>query len=196
MPDFTLDSFYNKGTNFSMIKFGADAPLLETELNEMQSIQRERLRDVVKLFIPNGIVDGVFNYVGGVFSVSNAIAIIDGEILYVSNLTVNASEGATIYLKVWEKIATKDSTLKEFGNEQSSVVVPNTIMDVRVNSETSRRYITAYTLSTSNTEPTSKYLALGNISLGKFNKTVPEFHLDTTRLVNKEELSAIFVEID
>ena len=38
---------FNKDANFSSIKIGADAPVLEVELNEMQLIQRERLRRTI-----------------------------------------------------------------------------------------------------------------------------------------------------
>lgn len=195
MPDFTLASFYNKDANFSSIKFGADAPLLEVELNEMQAIQREKLKDVVKLFVPNGIMGGTFSYTGGVFTLTDAIAIVDGDIVFISNLSLNANNGTTIYLKVWEKEATKDTVLKKLGNEQTATTVPNKIMDVRLNSETSRRFVTVYTLSTTNVDTSAKYLEIGNITSSTFNKTVSEIH-SNSKFVTKEELSAIFVEID
>ena len=46
MPDFSYNSKFNKEANFVSIRFGADAPLLETELNELQSILLEKIRIV------------------------------------------------------------------------------------------------------------------------------------------------------
>ena len=53
-PDFSKDSNYNPNTNVSQVKFGADAPVLEVELNELQQVQNKAREDLVKSMIPSG----------------------------------------------------------------------------------------------------------------------------------------------
>lgn len=168
MPDFSKDSKFNKEANFSSIKFGADAPLLETELNELQYIQNEKLREFIRNTFNEGVInDATLSYNNGVFTISNAKAILDGILINITNLTIPVSDGSSIYLDVWEEEVDYNSTLKKYGNNQENNIV-NEIKDDRVGSETSRRKILKYDLSTSNSVPNHLYLKLGEIVNNEF----------------------------
>ena len=69
--DFFHDHRYKKENSFRRIKFGANKPLLETELNEMQRIQEDSRASMVRNMIPSGfleIVSSDFNAPYFVFS--------------------------------------------------------------------------------------------------------------------------------
>lgn len=173
MPDFSQKSKFNKEANFVSIRFGADAPLLETELNEMQDIQRHRLKSALKAIVQDGLLaGGSLTYDGSKFIIENTDAIIDGEVYHISHLEITVSDGEDVYLKVWEKDISYQSTIKKYGNEQE-VTIPNEIFDVRVNQETSRRVALVYDL-TKVKDGNGKFLKLGKISEGSFIKEVQE----------------------
>ena len=168
MPDFSYNSKFNKEANFSSILFGADAPLLETELNELQSILLEKIRDSVRAGFRDGIIKtGEVSYDGTNFTMSDFLAVVDGDIFYISTLTIKASNGQKIYLTVKEEEVNYQSTLKKHGNRQETNIV-NHMLDVRVNQETTRRYVITYDLTTSKPK---KGIEIGEIINGEFKAT-------------------------
>jgi len=169
MPDFSQNSKFNKYANFSSIKFGADAPLLETELNEMQDIQRERLRSFLKVHVGDGLYGvGTINYSDDLFTIENELALVNGNLITISRLEIEAVEGDSIYLQVKEKEVAYTDVLKKYGNEQETSTVPNQMYDERVNQETTRRVVETYTLSLTTDDEDSYYLKLGTITGGVF----------------------------
>ena len=57
MADFTNVSNFNKDAGFNKVKFGADAPLLEVELNELQDIQEHERKELARELLRDGIKD-------------------------------------------------------------------------------------------------------------------------------------------
>jgi len=189
MPDFSYNSKFNKEANFVSIRFGADAPLLETELNEMQDIQRHRLKSALKAIVQDGLLaGGSLTYDGSKFIIENTDAIIDGEVYHISHLEITVSNGEDVYLKVWEKDISYQSTIKKYGNEQE-VTIPNEIFDERVNQETSRRVALVYDL-TKVIDDNGKFLKLGRISGGSFIKEVQEI-AKLTELADISQLGSL-----
>lgn len=193
MADFEKRSNYNKDAGVVQVKIGFEKPVLEVELNEMQEIQRQRVKDVIQAVVPNGVLHGgTYTYSNGIFKIQEVTAIIEGEIIYIPSLQISAGNDDIIYIKVWEKEVTATTVMKAYGNEQGEVI-PNYIVDSRVGQETSRRIVLAYDLVKS-TESDGVYLKLGKIKSGKFEKEVKEiFKID--ELITREEVEGMFIEI-
>lgn len=193
MGDFEKRSNYNKDAGVVQVKIGFEKPVLEVELNEMQEIQRQRVKDVIQAVVPNSVLHGgTYTYSNGIFKIQEVTAIIEGEIIYIPNLQISAGNDDIIYIKVWEKEITATTVMKAYGNEQGEVI-PNYIVDSRVGQETSRRIVLAYDLVKS-TELDGAYLKLGKIKSGKFEKEVKEiFKID--ELITREEIEGMFIEI-
>lgn len=193
MGDFEKRSNYNKDAGVVQVKIGFEKPVLEVELNEMQEIQRQRVKDVIQAVVPNGVLHGgTYTYSNGIFKIQEVTAIIEGEIIYIPSLQISAENDDIIYIKVWEKEITATTVMKAYGNEQGEVI-PNYIVDSRVGQETSRRIVLAYDLVKS-TELDGVYLKLGKIKSGKFEKEVKEiFKID--ELITREEIEGMFIEI-
>ena len=193
MSDFEKRSNYNKDAGVVQVKIGFEKPVLEVELNEMQEIQRQRVKDVIQAVVPNSVLHGgTYTYSNGIFKIQEVTAIIEGEIIYIPNLQISAGNDDIIYIKVWEKEITATTVMKAYGNEQGEVI-PNYIVDSRVGQETSRRIVLAYDLVKS-TESDGVYLKLGKIKSGEFEKEVKEiFKID--ELITREEVEGMFIEI-
>ena len=193
MADFEKRSNYNKDAGVVQVKIGFEKPVLEVELNEMQEIQRQRVKDVIQAVVPNGVLHGgTYTYSNGIFKIQEVTAIIEGEIIYIPSLQISAENDDIIYIKVWEKEITATTVMRAYGNEQGEVI-PNYIVDSRVGQETSRRIVLAYDLVKS-TESDGVYLKLGKIKSGKFEKEVKEiFKID--ELITREEVEGMFIEI-
>lgn len=165
MAIFNNYSNFNKQANFSSVVIGADAPVLEVELNEMQEIQRERLKSTLKLLFIDG-VKGVgtysYNTSSKILTISDELIILDGEILEITECSVSANKGDTIYIEVWEEEVTYADLIPKYGDTTSRIYIENHILDERVGEETSRRKQTLFKVST--TLPTENpYLILGEI---------------------------------
>ena len=153
MPDFSKGSTFNKDANFQGVKFGADAPLLETELNELQDIQTEARADIIRDSIPSGFVqlgELDFDYM---LNNENCVKLKTDSVAYVNGYKINIPKDTVInigkapekdaredllFLEVWKEEVTKDSQLTVAGGE-GQASTSNNILDSRVNQETSRR---------------------------------------------------------
>ena len=174
MADFTQVSKFNKEANFESVKFGADAPLLETELNELQDIQNELRRNFTRELLPNGVSNtSKIQFSNGNLTINDCKFIIDGLIIIVNNpLKVAVNNNDIVYLEIKEEEKAYLDSIKEFGNSQSSKVVTNNIKDIRVGIETSRRVQVTFNLVKQNTNSNAKYIEIGKLTSGIFNLTV------------------------
>lgn len=164
--DFNYASKYNKDANFSRVKFGADAPLLETELNEMQEIQEGKLKELSSTLLPDSIIAGSFSYASGTLTFTGVSAVVKGNIISIPTATFAVSEGQSVYIRVFEKEVNYETPLKKNGYE-SGVAITNNMKDVRIGYETSRRIAIAYSF-TKDTTLAGDYLKLGTITSGLF----------------------------
>ena len=153
MPDFSKGSTFNQDANFQGVKFGADAPLLETELNELQDIQTEARADIIRDTIPSGFVqlgeldfDYMLNNENCVKLKTDSVAYVNGYKIKIPKDTIidigrapeiDAREDL-LFLEVWKEEVTKDSSLTVAGGEGQASIT-NAILDPRVGQETSRR---------------------------------------------------------
>lgn len=148
MEKFKLLSNFNPDANYKSVRIGSDSPVLEVELNELQDISEHRYKTFISNYIGDGVVNrGVYTYKNNTLTVENEGAIINGNVIDITNLTLpNLLEGEKAYLVVWEETVDHTTRIKYKGNNQESRYVPNTMLDLRVNEETSRRIQVLYDL--------------------------------------------------
>ena len=171
MAIFDKQSNFKKESNFSSVIIGADAPVLEVELNEMQEIQRERLRTTLKALFLDGVKgtgEYEYDFNTSILTVQNELLIINGEILEITEGSISANEGDTIYVEVWEEIVTCNDQIPKYGNVSSLEYIENYLIDPRIGMETSRRNQTRFRLSTI-TPRSNPYIILGRIQNNNFN---------------------------
>lgn len=163
MADFTNVSNFNKDAGFNKVKFGADAPLLEVELNELQDIQEHKRKELARELLRDGIKDkNAVSYSNGIVTIKDTQFVVDGEIIVVEgSITKSVEDGQKLYLKVWDKEIKAGDSVKKGGNQHTASTVTNTIKDNRIGVETSRRFQTAFELVVVNTDQNAKYLLIG-----------------------------------
>ena len=173
--DFTKYSNYLSTAGISSVVFGANADVLETEVNELQQIQNEKSRRLIRTLFGDGILNAdAITYSTGSVRLNNTYAFVDGYMVSItpSGLAYAISTG-TVKLAVWEAEVqgtndTVPSTLKLEGNEQEASYVANQITDSRTGTAvTSRRRILKYDLILStDTRPNAVYLTVATVSSG------------------------------
>lgn len=172
----SFDKYTNHRDNagVSSVVFGAEKPLLEVEMNEVQEIQKSMLRRAIKNIIGDGVTDlSKIVYEGGAVKVKEGCALaVDGYMVESTGLSITASSG-TVYLQVWEETATYSETLKKEGNQQDSATVTNWFKDNRSDAETSRRKVVKYTLATT-TNSARHNLAIAKVVDGVMTRLCKE----------------------
>ena len=169
MGDYGKLSNFNSKANFSMVRFGADTPITECELNEVQQIQDYKHKQLAKVigdrFTKVGTMELVEPLEGEEntkLSLVNSDVIVEGNPIHIDQLSTLIKEGQTAYLKVSEKDIDKDSNIKSYGNEQSEETEDNTLLDPRLEGiETARRKQICYDLDVQNTLATHPKQTVG-----------------------------------
>ena len=179
MADFNKYTNYSEKTSFDGVIFGANAPVLEVEMNEVQEIVDSKVKKITNAFgncvIP--IEDGTVAFSEGNLSVKKCVIFSNGFTAFVPSASVALTGGSPIaYFALERKEVTHSSTLKEYGNTHAGTI-SNPIRDSRVGKETSRRYVITVTIKSGNSLPkdsaTVKNVPIG--TLDPVNGFVPEF---------------------
>lgn len=139
---FNTPDKFSKENNFAQVIFGADSPLLEVELNEMQKIQYYARNISIKNILSNGFINTPELYISsGTLTVPADIIVADGEVLEIlGNMTLSGLvRDDKVYLRIFSTTVTKDTSLKKSGNISGGEAISNTLMDTRVYAETTRR---------------------------------------------------------
>lgn len=164
MDNFAIFTNYNKDSGIDAVKIGAEKPILEVELNEMQEIQRQKWVNFLSTVYGDGILQkGTITYSNGIFKIENTHLIINGKLIYVSNAQIAASSSDSLYIIVNEKETTYLDGIRKYGNQQEALL-NNYIVDSRIGHETSRRIEIIYNLS--KTAGTGYSYKIGNITSG------------------------------
>lgn len=152
-PDFSKNSNFNPKSNVSQVKFGADAPVLEVELNELQQVQDKAREDLIRSMIPSGFttpveIDFPNSNSDSLVTLNDAEAYVNGMRIFIPKGTkidlgdspTEKSRDDLIFLEVWKEEVNSQSILKEYGGENLASI-PNNLEDPRVGEETSHRVI-------------------------------------------------------
>ena len=168
MGDFSQLSRFNPDANFKLVRIGADSPVLEVELNEMQDISEARYKNLIKSYFGNAVQgEGTYVYRNGTLTIQDESAFVDGNVVEITTLNLALGEDEKAYLKVWEDTIKTGDLIRYKGNQQEDRTVPNTLLDSRVGKETSRRIQVKYDL-VKKTDNKATYFYLGKILEGKF----------------------------
>ena len=178
MASFDVYSNYKDNAGVSSVVFGAEKPVLEVEVNEVQEIQKTMLRRAIKNIMGDGITDlSKVVYEDGAVKVKEGCAlVIDGIMVECTGLSQTVTSD-TVYLQVWEETQNYADTLKEEGNQQDSATVANWFKDTRSDVETSRRKVIKYTLATT-TNPARHNLAIAKVADGVMTRLVKEVNFN------------------
>lgn len=178
MASFDVYSNYKDNAGVSGVVFGAEKPVLEVEVNEVQEIQKTMLRRAIKNIMGDGITDlSKVVYEDGAVKIKEGCAlVIDGIMVECTGLSQTVTSD-TVYLQVWEEIQNYADTLKEEGNQQDSATVANWFKDTRSDVETSRRKVVKYTLATT-TNPARHNLAIAKVADGVMTRLVKEVNFN------------------
>ena len=175
-PDFTRLSNYDKTSGTIAVRYGADAPITEMELNEMQLIQNQKRAELISFLFSNGFtsddISGSIAYENGTLTITNKRVFLDGYTFYIDNASIEVSDGQTAYLNVFEKVITPSDTLKKYGNE-NGVTIENYLMDDRYNQEISQRIVLAYELSTTQRADAIS-ITIGTVTASDMTFSYPE----------------------
>ena len=168
MAIFEERNSFKQEANFSSIVIGADAPVLEVELNEMQLIQRERLRSTTKALLNEGVKgQGQYTFTNNILTITDEMVMINGELLYIPSATLSVREGETVYVETWEEVISFRDTIKQYGNVQSDINIPNSLLDSRIGEETSRRQQVQYKVTTTPNSENAR-IELGYVEHNQF----------------------------
>ena len=181
MANFDRYSNYNAEAGISSVVFGANAPVLEVELNEMQEIQKNLLSSTIKNLLGDGISDlsaVSYDHKNSLFRINDGCFIaVNGYLIQSTDLYINNVAGSTVYLQVWEDTVDYTSVLKKGGSQQSSSTVPNYIKDSRMPSETTKRKVVKSMLSTT-TDSNKHNIDIASVSSdGVLAKHIKEINL-------------------
>lgn len=178
MASFDVYSNYKDNAGVSGVVFGAEKPVLEVEVNEVQEIQKTMLRRAIKNIMGDGITDlSKVVYEDGAVKIKEGCAlVIDGIMVECTGLSQTVTSD-TVYLQVWEETQNYANTLKEEGNQQDSATVANWFKDTRSDVETSRRKVVKYTLATT-TNPARHNLAIAKVADGVMTRLVKEVNFN------------------
>ena len=184
MANFNKYSNYDEKTSHSSIIFGADAPLLEVELNELQQIINTKLSRLITALLGTSSIAFLedsrlsYNSSMGLARVENCMIITDnGLTALIEDTTVSVTSTKNIiYVKIQEEIKTSADTIRKYGNTIGSTVT-NTIKDSRSPVETTKRNVVTWTLVAGSSVPadtsTTKYVKIGTFD-STTNKITPE----------------------
>lgn len=175
MGDYGRLSNFNPRNSFNKVRFGADTPLLETELNEAQQIQEYQRKEITKASCGD-LFRSQMSYSNGKFTLSESKSIINGEFLHITPLSKDIIEGEVIYLEVATENIKHTSEIKSNGNSQSTKLEFNNLMDSRLMGvETARREQTVYNLFVERGQgfdSCNYYLPLAEIKNGELVKLI------------------------
>lgn len=151
MAEFTKHSNYNAETGFASVVFGAHAPVLEVELNELQQIFNRKLELFFKYW-GNSILplsDDSGGISDGVITLKDCAVICDGKIIYVKESSIPLDSRYNfgyISVRVDKEIVVDCTCTLTCCGDVNGHVVENCIKDEREQIETSRRTVIPYEL--------------------------------------------------
>ena len=178
MSNFDKYTNYRNDAGVSGVVFGAEKTVLEVELNEMQEISKNMLRDLIKNVIGDGITDiSKIAYNDGILNIGECCIIVDGILINCSGLSLAVESDTTAYLQVWEDTEEYSATLHKEGNQQDASAVDNWFKDERSDVETTRRKVVKYQVSTS-VDSSKHNLAIASVSSGVMTVNINEVNIN------------------
>ncbi len=163
MPSFQYDTNYARERAFEKVRFGAKSPILEVELNEMQDILRNLIRNHMQVLFASGVdasliltntdydntfrIDAFWAWVGGrhvyVSGTDNGahLSVADGHNYFDAGAPpVSGSRTDLVFLEVWEGEVKPGEGIYKWGTQNSGQTLTNNLLDSRIGQETTWRH--------------------------------------------------------
>ena len=193
MANFDKYSNYDEKSSFSSVVFGAEKPVLEVELNEMQQIFNTKLSRLITALLGTSNIafledsDVSYNSSLKLARVQNCIVITNtGLMALIEDTTVGVSStNKFLYVKIQEETKTGEDTLRKYGNTIGGVI-DNSIKDSRSPVETTRRKVVTWTLQSGSSIPSSTN-TVKYIKVGTFDSTTNTITVEVTNRLEKIE---------
>lgn len=115
----------------SQVRFGAGQEILESELNELQTLFDLKLAKVLGI-LGSAYVGGSFSVSGGNLVIENGFFSVGGRIAQVDRATTPLRPNSRYVLRIYQRKADHESVLRLYGNRDGESV-NNHILDPRYN---------------------------------------------------------------
>ena len=171
--DFTKYTNYLNNAGVTGVVFGADSPILEVELNEMQEIQKDEIINILKNIILDGKRNGILNFVfedgTNDYTIKKGSAFLFNELLLLLKKDIVIEKDNTKPYLILEIESHKGvpETFKEYGYLDSSTEINDWAEDSRYNEVTSMRKYTTFSFVTSS----STSVSTGQFLIGQYDYT-------------------------
>lgn len=175
--DFSKYTNYRNDAGVTGVVFGAESPILEVELNEIQEIQNTRLIQLLrKKYLGGGKTDGLINFNAEYIAETGSLTIYEGSIFLFNN-TLLTLEHDYIFEEIYSKKFLvlnfsiqygNPNYFNKYGDLDNSEEIINWSEDSRYDYETSRRKYYTYRFFLASTRPSgSDNFVLGYVSNNK-----------------------------
>ena len=139
MVHFDVRNNIQHDAGVSQVVFGAGQEILETELNELQTLFDLKLAKLVSAIVGNAYVDGSITVENGNLVISGGFLFVGGRIAQIDRAETLIMPNSRYVLRIYERmIINEQDTLHSLGNRNGETV-PNHIVDPRFNQPLSRR---------------------------------------------------------
>lgn len=162
------------------VRFGADSPLLEVELNEAQILSRNFMKNFILNYFGNGILEvSNYNYDtdNNVFMLDNMLIFFGGNLIRLIGDRVSIPNDSNVVLNVREVMKTFNDTLYPYGNMNLLPSDDNYLVDPRLGCTTSNRTVLEFKIS-SQSEEGFNSMVIGVIENNEFKpkNVVPDIY--------------------
>lgn len=162
------------------VRFGADSPLLEVELNEAQILSRNFMKNFLIHYFGNGILEvSKYNYESSTstLALESMLILFGGNLIRVIGDRVNIPNDSNVVLNVREIMKSFNDTLYPYGNMNLPQSDENYFIDSRIGTTTSHRTVLEFKISTQ-AEAGFNSLVIGTVSNSVFtpSQVVPDIY--------------------
>ena len=147
MVFFDVRDNLNQDAGVSQVRFGAGQEILETELNELQTLFDLKLAKLISATMGNAYVNGSVTVENGNLVISEGFLFVGGRVAQIDRAETPLRPDSRYVLRIYERMVDGQDSLRGFGN-RGGENVPNHIVDPRYNQPLSRRMTWDWRLET------------------------------------------------
>lgn len=147
-PDFSVLDYYDTESSIDMVVFAALSMGLNSEMNELQRIQKQKIQQFIKATMTEGFCNiGDYDYSDGILHIQNEYIIFDGSVFDLRDTNCLINEGQTLYFETWDETVDGNGFIYRYG-DINGLKLENYIIDPRIGVETSHRVQKVWQLTT------------------------------------------------
>ena len=147
MVFFDVRNNLDQDAGVSQVRFGAGQEILETELNELQTLFDLKLAKLISATMGNAYVNGSVTVENENLVISEGFLFVGGRVAQIDRAETPLRPDSRYVLRIYERMVDGQDKLRSFGNRDGENV-PNHIVDPRYNQPLSRRMTWDWRLET------------------------------------------------